>query len=176
MFEKCKALKMVCVRKSSVIGVTLGFLIGLLLMKIISLLREFGVPKDKPLEDPVTDITFKRIKAQTNCKDKVLTRVVQRHGDYWVFHNYALAERWFHCYESVTYTTQGDYTFLDNVPTLADRWRGPISIAIYAPGSDLQAAADSVHYLRNCENPLVRRYVTFHLFFHADHFPKQVDI
>ena len=64
-------------------------------------------------------------------------------GDYWVLYNYIRANKEFNCNESVTYTTLGDITFLDNLPTLIERWKGPVSVAIYAPGEDFEAKMDA---------------------------------
>ena len=81
------------------------------------------------------------------------------------------------------------------------RWEGPISIAVYAPGSDLEDAIDSILYhrfgfdtttptptppppplsskltlySRDCTNStLVRDLATFHIFFDFAHTPDQV--
>jgi len=67
-----------------------------------------------------------------------------------------------YCNETVTYTTQGDVTFLDNLVPLSAIWDGPISFAIYSPGSDFQVAVKSIAYLRQC-HPNVRNKVNFHL-------------
>lgn len=112
----------------------------------------------------------------TKCKDVNLTPSIKQRGNYWVLYNYVLAEDSFHCYETITYTTQGDYTFLDNLIPLVERWKGPISVALYAPGEDFHPTIDSVIYLRNCETDLIRKYVTFHIFFETSHTPKQVII
>lgn len=110
----------------------------------------------------------------TKCKDVNLTPSIKQRGNYWVLYNYVLADESFHCYETITYTTQGDYTFLDNLVPLVERWQGPISVALYAPGDDFHPSIDSVIYLRNCETDLIRKYVTFHIFFESNHTPKQV--
>lgn len=117
---------------------------------------------------------FEKVVEVTNCKDVNLTPAIKQRGNYWVLYNYIVADESFHCYETVTYTTQGDYTFLDNLIPLVERWQGPISVALYAPGEDFHPSIDSVIYLRNCETDLIRKYVTFHLFFEANHTPKQV--
>jgi len=96
-------------------------------------------------------------------------------GSYWVLYNYIRGEKKFQCNESVTYTTHGDFTFLDNLEPLLKRWEGPISIAVYAPGSDLEDAIDSILYHRDCTNStLVRDLATFHVFFDFAHTPAQV--
>lgn len=53
-----------------------------------------------------------------------------------------------------------------------DRWRGPISIGLYAPGSDLFPTIDAIAYLRNCESELIRDLVSFHIVFDEDQMPQ----
>ena len=67
-----------------------------------------------------------------------------------MLYNYIRAERQFKCDESITYTTHGQFTFLDNLEPLLERWQGPISVALYAPGSDLQDTIDVILYFRCC--------------------------
>ena len=68
---------------------------------------------------------------------------------YWVLYNYIRAARQFNCDETITYTTHGQFTFLDNLEPLLERWQGPISVAVYAPGSDLQDTVDVILYFRS---------------------------
>ena len=94
---------------------------------------------------------------------------------YWVLYNYVRAEKVFNCNESLTYTTHGDFSFLDNLEPLLARWRGPVSVAVYAPGSDLDDTIDAILYFRDCgDTDLVRSYATFHVFFDLDHIPANV--
>ena len=60
------------------------------------------------------------------------------------------AARTFNCDESITYTTHGQFTFLDNLEPLLERWQGPISVSLYAPGSDLRDTIDVILYFRSC--------------------------
>ena len=69
-------------------------------------------------------------------------------GQYWVFYNYVPAAKKFKCNETVTYTTHCDHTFLDNLVPLLKRWQGPISVALYTPGSDYDDAMKAVSYYR----------------------------
>lgn len=108
------------------------------------------------------------------CRDRDRVSHIAQRGDYWVLYNYIPASRQFHCWESITYTTHADYTFLDNLETLLDRWRGPISIALHAPGTDFPLTLSTIHYLRECTSPLVPELVTFHIYFPSKHVPKQV--
>nr|XP_022900071.1 beta-1,4-glucuronyltransferase 1-like isoform X2 [Onthophagus taurus] len=99
---------------------------------------------------------------------------IQQRGEYWVFYNLLTSKRTFAQFESITYTTHGDFTFLDNLPPLLERWRGPIGVALYAPGDDFKSSVDSIHYLRDCTTYLIEEYVTFHVFFKGEHHPKEI--
>jgi len=96
-------------------------------------------------------------------------------GDYWVLYNYITAEKHFQCNESITYTTHGGFEFFDNLEPLLHRWQGPLSLAVYAPGTDFETALETIFFYRDCtETSLVRDYVTFHIFFDFDHIPSKV--
>lgn len=133
----------------------------------------------KTAATPSTSVSYAFDNLQKNvlkCKDKELRPAFKQRGDFWVLYNYVLADQQFSCAETVTYTTHGDYTFLDNLPVLVDRWRGPISVALYAPGYDFQKTLDSIAYLRTCENDLIRKFVSFHVFFAYQNLPDAVRI
>jgi len=105
------------------------------------------------------------------CQDRDTSFTYSQRGSFWVLNNYIQAERSYHCNESVTYTTHGDVTFLDNLVPLAQRWDGPLSMAVYAPGSDYEMAIRSIAYLRQCTAVDIRQKVTFHLVLDERHFP-----
>lgn len=88
--------------------------------------------------------------------------------------NYIPADGKFRCHESITIAAHGDFLFLDNVVPAIERWKGPISLTVYAPGDDFYEALESIAYLRNCQTPLVRELVTFHIIFNMGHQPNQV--
>ena len=44
------------------------------------------------------------------------------------------AKKSFGSLESIVFTTHGEYVYLDNLIPLLQRWNGPVSMAIYAPG------------------------------------------
>lgn len=91
-----------------------------------------------------------------------------------MFENYIQADQHFHCNESITFTTHADPAFLNNLQPLLERWRGPVSLSIYAPGSDFKTAVEAILYFRQCqESDLVRNLVTFHLFFDFNHMPTE---
>lgn len=108
------------------------------------------------------------------CRDRDSVPRTEQRGDYWVLYNYVPATRQYHCWESITYTTHADFTFLDNLETLLERWQGPISIALYAPGTDLTPTLNTIRYLHECTAAPIAEFVTFHVYFPSKHVPKQV--
>jgi len=116
------------------------------------------------------------LKDAVPCNEKLIEPRRAQRGDYWVLYNYVPMSMAIKCWESVTYTTHADYTFLDNLEPLLERWQAPISIAMHAPGTDFPATLDAIRYSRNCGSSLVSQLVTFHIFFSSKHVPKMVSI
>ena len=58
------------------------------------------------------------------------------------------------------------------------RWLAPISVALFAPGYDLTSSTESILYVRNClpESDLIRKFVSFHLYFPRNDMPLFVPI
>lgn len=110
-----------------------------------------------------------------NCFDNAVTQKAERRGNFVVLYNYVLPTVTFKCNKAITYATHGDYSFLDNLETLVNRWDNPVSLAVYAPGDDFEVTVKSIAYLRNCKSPNIKKFVTFHVFFHEDHLPKEVN-
>ena len=52
--------------------------------------------------------------------------------------------------------------------------QGPVSVAVYAPGSDLEHAINTILHLRECWAEGIKKYVTFHLILLSGHIPKKV--
>lgn len=73
--------------------------------------------------------------------------------------------------DSVTLTTQATHEFLQHVPVLCSRWQGPISVAVFAPGTDYAVALDKIAFLRHCDDPCVSANVTWHMVYDRDHAP-----
>ena len=44
-------------------------------------------------------------------------------GNYWVLENFVQAAYEHRCDESITYATHGEYTFMDNLDPLSNRWQ-----------------------------------------------------
>uniref|UniRef100_T1JJI3 N-acetyllactosaminide beta-1,3-N-acetylglucosaminyltransferase n=1 Tax=Strigamia maritima TaxID=126957 RepID=T1JJI3_STRMM len=91
-------------------------------------------------------------------------------GSYRVFFNYVPSVFKFNYTDTITYSTHATPDFLFHLEELASRWRGPISVAVYAPGSDFDLATRIIRYLHQCANESVRYYVSFHLFFKQEEF------
>ena len=106
-----------------------------------------------------------------DCQDRERHFSYSQRGSYWILNHYVPAEGAYRCNESITYTTHGDITFLDNIVPLARRWDGPLSVAVYTPGSDYESAIRSMAYLRQCTGPDIRQRVSFHLVLDERHFP-----
>lgn len=122
-----------------------------------------------------SNVTLKDI---LKCDDKVLVAKIEYHAEYIMLTNFIKAEKQHSCEESITLTAPADFRFLDNVVTLVEKWEGPISVALYAPGYDFFSSLQSIAYLRKCSGAkdLIRRFVSFHLFFEHDHIPNQVSL
>ena len=116
----------------------------------------------------------RKLEDVVKCHDKNLESRTAQRSDFWVLYNYMPASRKFRCHETITYTTHADYTFLDNLEPLLERWQGPVSLAIHAPGTDFAPTLEAIRYARDCLSPLVSELVTFHVFFGTRHVPKQV--
>ena len=93
-------------------------------------------PQDEKVANPI------------QCLEKDMKPRKAMRGQYWVFYNYIPAQMNFKCNSTITYTTHCDHTFLDNLEALLKRWQGPISIALYTPGSDYEDALKAMSYYR----------------------------
>ncbi|KAH8282965.1 hypothetical protein KR054_011227 [Drosophila jambulina] len=121
--------------------------------------------------------SLKKLKGFVSCQDKVYRSSDRVDRDFWVLENYIKADHGsIPCYSNVTYTTHSDYRYLDNVVPLLERWRSPLSLAIYAPGEDFDPTLRSILYLLQCHpgKHLVRELTSFHLFFDVLLMPKAV--
>ena len=144
------------------------------------LVRKFETPKSFTKFDALKDRLFTQQVSESSrslrdiiqCYDKNLNYRIAQKGEFLVLYNYVPASRSFACHESITYVTHSDFTYLDNLKPVVERWEGPISLALYAPGTDFTATLTSIRYLRKCSSPLISEYVSFHIFFEAIHLPK----
>lgn len=78
---------------------------------------------DGPIISPVDLNTSKTLESLLNCKNRDYYSEVIHSEKLWVLKNYVEAEHGgIKCFETITYTTHGDFTFLDNVPQLVERY------------------------------------------------------
>ncbi|XP_059483078.1 beta-1,4-glucuronyltransferase 1-like isoform X2 [Neocloeon triangulifer] len=137
-------------------------------------LREILPSSEPPVATPAApEATLKQL---LGCVDREPTPRYGQRGDFWVLYNYVRAEEQPGCADSITYTTHGDHTFLDNLAPLLERWQGPIAMSVFSPGTDWTQALAAIQHVRNCGRSahLVRKHVTFHLYFPTKHVPKKV--
>ncbi|XP_030383742.1 beta-1,4-glucuronyltransferase 1 [Scaptodrosophila lebanonensis] len=118
-----------------------------------------------------------RVRMHLYCQDRPYKARKILRTNYWVLENYVMAEHGaIPCFSSITYTTHADYRYLDNLIPLLERWRAPISLAVYAPGTDFVSTLNSIRWLLQCapQRDLVRAFVSFHIYFNALHMPSAV--
>ncbi|KAF7285370.1 hypothetical protein GWI33_010770 [Rhynchophorus ferrugineus] len=113
-----------------------------------------------------------KLEQEFTCYNLPDYKFITQRGQYYVIYNFVQADRKFGCTESITLTSPGDYRFLDNVEPLVERWRGPVSIALYCPGYDFYTTMEAIAYVRHCQNSLIKEMVSFHLFFDLEHVPE----
>lgn len=117
-------------------------------------------------------------RSNIHCYEKFNDLKIYDRGPFWIIENFIKAEpkKPYKCDEAVTYTTNLNFLFMDNIEPLVTRWQAPVSAAIYSPGTDYKSALDSVMYVRNCLNnsQLIREFVTFHFFYDQVYTPKNL--
>lgn len=65
---------------------------------------------------------FEKMKSIIKCYDNNYEQERYQQGDYWILKNFVRADHGkLSCYESITMTTSGDFTFLQYLPTLVKR-------------------------------------------------------
>ncbi|XP_043661897.1 beta-1,4-glucuronyltransferase 1 isoform X2 [Drosophila teissieri] len=120
----------------------------------------------------------KELQSLLKCRNRSLRFQRLQHGDFWLLQNLVVGRksREVGCAESVTYTTNGDFTFFDNLEMVVSRWRAPVSFAIHTPGYDLNTTLDAIRYVRNClpESDSIKDWVSFHVYFPNRHMPDYV--
>lgn len=89
-------------------------------------------------------------------------------GPYSVVYNYLRPSRFYGVNDTVTYTTHSTPEFMDHIGTVADRWDGPVSVAVYVPFTDFCRAMHRIVYLRNCDKFGYREKVSWHIYWLKD--------
>lgn len=81
------------------------------------------VPPELPRDETVLDgATLAKLRDILKCKDKPFEQSTRQRGEFWVLYNFVKADHGeMGCEESLTYTTHGDFTFMDNLVPLLER-------------------------------------------------------
>ena len=102
---------------------------------------------------------------------KLLWWTIEKRSGYTVLRNYIISEI-LHNNPSripfnttVTYTTQASYEFLKYSDELCRRFDGPVSVAVYSPGSEFLLAVNLIYHLRECGNTCIRNNISWHLIY-----------
>ncbi|KAJ8032977.1 Beta-1,4-glucuronyltransferase 1 [Holothuria leucospilota] len=93
---------------------------------------------------------------------------VEKRGDYYIHHVPPSFERTLPILNSVTYVTHCSPHNLRYLPSLLERWNGPVSLAIITSSGDFQAAIRAINSLYVCY-PAIALHVTFHVVIPEDH-------
>ena len=89
-------------------------------------------------------------------------------GPYSVVYNYLRPSRFYGINDSVTYSTHSTLEYMENIGTVAERWDGPVSVAMFVPFTDFCRAIHRIVYLRNCDKAEYREKVSWHIFWLKD--------
>lgn len=120
--------------------------------------------------------------AKVACFNRKAERRVYQKGDFWVVENFIKATHGdLDCRETITYTTNGEYPYLDNLWPVVQKWVAPISLALYCGGADFKNCLDTLAYIRNCApnattSQLLKKYLSVHLFFENTQVPENVSV
>ncbi|XP_070065374.1 beta-1,4-glucuronyltransferase 1 [Drosophila virilis] len=138
------------------------FVLLLFMLSVYMVRGETTADIRKESENSDEATKFLRLRMAINCTDRDIVYEKKVHSNYWVLVNYVPAEHGsLRCSVFITYTTHGDYRYLNNVAPLVERWRAPISLALYAPGTDFNKTVSSILWLRQCDpqRKLIRKWI-----------------
>lgn len=125
--------------------------------------EDYDYDDDEELNNDSTKSLSTKRKRRNNIKQIPLGFIPTHSGEYKVklFHLSPDFIDWeFH---DVTLTTQCSANRLFNMKTLAERWEGPISVAIFIPGKEAGIALAFIDGLRYCWPDTIGARVSFHL-------------
>lgn len=157
------------VNKKKITCILLGYVFIILLSNLfMKYIWNHNVTEDILLQIQNRQISGEKI----TCHLQPPVKRITAKGNFIVFNNFVEAEIQFGCFEFVTMAVQGDYTTLHNLIKLNQRWQGPISLAVYAPGRDFFVVLKWISYLRACTVDGIKDFVTFHLFMENSELPR----
>lgn len=119
-------------------------------------------------------------RTKVRCFNREAERRTYQKGNFWVVENFIKASHGdLDCLETITYTTNGEYPYLDNLWAIVQKWKAPISLALYCGGEDFKNCIDSLAYIRNCAvdqnlSWLMKIFLSVHIFFEDTQIPPTV--
>ncbi|KAJ8032975.1 Beta-1,4-glucuronyltransferase 1 [Holothuria leucospilota] len=116
------------------------------------------------------DIPLRKIMLSETPEDMELkiSLDVERRGEYYVYHVLRTPPNPLPIVNSVTYATECSSHNLRHLPSLVERWNGPVSLAIITSADDFLPTIKAINSLCDCY-PAIREHVTFHVVIHEDH-------
>ncbi|XP_059081932.1 beta-1,4-glucuronyltransferase 1-like [Tigriopus californicus] len=92
--------------------------------------------------------------------------ILQERLNHTIFFNFKARAKAFIGGPHVTLTTIADTNFLHHIVPMVQRWNGPISLCVFAPGDHFDLAVRQIQWLVSCSNTsLVHDWVSFHFVF-----------
>ncbi|GBM79606.1 Beta-1,4-glucuronyltransferase 1 [Araneus ventricosus] len=95
---------------------------------------------------------------------------VEQKGRYIVIKNYIRSAIRADEKNTMTFATAAIFTDLSHLPEICGKWKGPMSVSVYAPGSDFKTALKKIFSLR-LANSCIHQNVTWHLYFDIEFSP-----
>lgn len=95
---------------------------------------------------------------------------IDQKGRYVIIRNYIRAATQPDEKKTMTFTAAAIFPELGNMPEICSRWKGPMSVSVYAPGSDFKTALRKILNLR-LANACIHQNVSWHLYFDAEFSP-----
>ncbi|XP_071036747.1 beta-1,4-glucuronyltransferase 1-like [Parasteatoda tepidariorum] len=95
---------------------------------------------------------------------------MEQRGRYTIIKNYLRAALQPDILNTMTFATAAIFPELNHLPEICSRWKGPMSVSVYAPGSDFKSALRKIINLR-LANPCIHQNVSWHVYFDLDFNP-----
>ncbi|KFM62500.1 N-acetyllactosaminide beta-1,3-N-acetylglucosaminyltransferase, partial [Stegodyphus mimosarum] len=104
-----------------------------------------------------------------------MTWDIEQRGRYLAVKNYIRAALYVDKTKTMTFCAAATTTELYHVTEICSRWQGPVSVSVYAPGSDFKTALRKIIHLRLSDN-CVHQNVTWHVYFDSEFSPPQKNL
>lgn len=95
---------------------------------------------------------------------------IEQRGRFVVIKNYIRAAIQPKKKQTMTFAAAATFPELTNMPDICGRWKGPMSVSVYAPGSDFKISLRKILNLR-LTNACIHQNVSWHMYFDAEFSP-----